>query len=203
MIISIRTTESFVQVKKNNSRGIHSLACKRSQGRTPRHAQLNRVIADGFKAAGIPTQSEPAHLSLSDGKRPDGITLIPYSMGKSVVWDGTVHSTLYTSNIQETARTAGAAARKAERQKLNKYAVFQREYHVVPLAFETHGSLGPATERFLKELSKKIVKTTGDNRAGAFFQQRLCLAVQWGNGISLLGSMADTPVDVGEPALGY
>jgi len=43
---------------------------------------------------------EPAGLTRLDGKRPDGLTLIPWQDGKSLMWDVTVVSTLADSYLQ-------------------------------------------------------------------------------------------------------
>ena len=88
---------------------------------------------------------------------------------------------------------AGAAAAQAERKKVNKYACFGADYEVTPLAFESHGSLGPSTTLFLEELSRRISTTTGDPRAGVYFRQRLCLALQRGNANLILGTMPQAP----------
>jgi len=36
---------------------------------------------------------EPAGLSRDDGKRPDGVTLLPWAKGKPLAWDVTVPDT--------------------------------------------------------------------------------------------------------------
>jgi hypothetical protein len=168
--------------------GTHGLVCARSVGRQPRHRLVNQVIADGLRSAGFPVRLEPANLLLADGKRPDGVTLIPYSRGQSVMWDATVWTTVCASQLRDTARRQGAAAEAAEAQKRRKYAPFARDYLVTPLAFESHGPLSVSTAEFLGDLSKKISRERGKS-AGTFFLQRLCLAVQRGNALSILGTM--------------
>ena len=42
--------------------------------------------------------------SRSDGKRSDDLTLVPWSAGKSIIWDVTVFDTLAASYIQITYR---------------------------------------------------------------------------------------------------
>ena len=64
--------------------GIHSFVCKRSPGRTSRHHAFNDLIARTFSSAGIPVTKEPSGLFRSDGKQPDGLTLIPWSNGKAL-----------------------------------------------------------------------------------------------------------------------
>jgi len=65
--------------------GLHSFVCKQAPGKTARHQALNDVVARAFSAAGIPVSKEPAGLSRTDGKRPDGMTLIPWWAGKPAV----------------------------------------------------------------------------------------------------------------------
>jgi len=60
--------------------------------------------------AGIPVSKEPAGLSRTDGKHPDGMTLIPWRAGKPAVWDVTVICTSAVSYLNSSAREAGAAA---------------------------------------------------------------------------------------------
>jgi len=40
--------------------------------------------------ANIPAVKEPSGLLRTDGKRPDGVTLIPWKDGRCVTWDVTV-----------------------------------------------------------------------------------------------------------------
>ena len=43
------------------------------------------VVARVFSLAGVPVVKEPAGLCRTDGKRPDGMTLIPWKADKPVV----------------------------------------------------------------------------------------------------------------------
>jgi len=90
--------------------GTHSLVCKQAPGRGERHHVLNDVVARAFASAGFPVSKEPAGLSRVDGKRPDGMTLIPWQAGKLVAWDVTVICTTGDSYVEALARESGAAA---------------------------------------------------------------------------------------------
>jgi len=70
-----------------DAREVQSFVCKRAPGRTARHHALNDLIARGFTSAGIPVTKEPTGLFRSDGKRPDGLTLVPWQSGKALCWD--------------------------------------------------------------------------------------------------------------------
>ena len=78
----------------------------------------------------------------NDGKHPDGLTLFPYKEGKCLVWDFTCVDTLANSNIKETVKQPGAAAKKAEKLKISKYKELQKDYYLVPIAVETFGGWG-------------------------------------------------------------
>jgi len=59
-------------------------------------------------------------LFLTDGKRPDGFTLVPWQSGKSLCWDVTVtcpDCPLAESYIDRAAIEAGAAAEMAATRK--------------------------------------------------------------------------------------
>ena len=104
-----------------DARGLHSLACCKIAPRHIRHSQLNDLILWAIKKAQIPASKESIGLSRSDGKRPDGATLVPWSRRKPLAWDVTVPDTLSASHIQATAISAGAAAEKASNNKTVKY----------------------------------------------------------------------------------
>ena len=55
--------------------------CRKAPGRTARHHALNDLVAQSFASAGTPG------LFCTDGKRPDGVTLVPWQWGRSLCWD--------------------------------------------------------------------------------------------------------------------
>ena len=59
------------------ARGEHGLSCSLGFGRMARHGVLNDLFYRALVKAGFPATKEPQGLLRSDGKRPDGITLIP------------------------------------------------------------------------------------------------------------------------------
>ena len=107
-----------------DARGLRSFVCKRAHGRAARHHALNDLIARSFAAAGVPVTKEPAGLSRTDGKRPDGLTLVPWQSGKPLCWewDVTVICSLAESYVNGAAREAGAAVEAAASRKEEKYA---------------------------------------------------------------------------------
>ena len=118
-----------------DARGTHGLACKRSAGRHPRHGLLNDVVWRAMLRAQVPSCKEPAGLSRSDGKRPDGVSLIPWSRGRCVAWDVTSPYTFAPSHLPTSATQAEAA-------KTLKYGALTTTHAFVPLAFETLGAWG-------------------------------------------------------------
>ena len=101
---------------------IHALHCKRGGGRCHCVAALNDLLQRSFNAAGVPSTLEPVGLSRSDGKRPDGPTLIPWSRGHPLVWNLTVPDTLAPSYRAQASTTAGNVAKAAEIRKQSKYS---------------------------------------------------------------------------------
>ena len=70
----------------------------------------------------MPSLKEPAGLLRTDGKRPDGVTQVPWRAGKCITWDVTVADTLAQSYIRSTAAVAGSAAEGAATRKQAKYS---------------------------------------------------------------------------------
>ena len=169
-----------------DSLGHHALTCRLSAGRHPRHTALNDVVKRALQSVGVPSLLEPNGIDRGDGKRPDGMTLFPYTEGKSLVWDATCVNTYAPSYLPATAVTAGAAASDAEQKKMRKYHGLTGRFQVQPVAFETSGACGPATSRFVRQLGARLVSATGDAREPSWLRQRLGLAVIRGNAASVL-----------------
>ena len=169
--------------------GIHGLSCRSSAGRFPRHLAANDIIKRALSSANVPSVLEPAGLSRRDGRRPDGLTLIPWSQGKCLVWDFTCVDTVARSHVQGCAQEAGSAANAAEERKLSHYSDLSSSYFIAPVAVETYGSLGTVSSSFIKDLSKRIVVASGDNKSGSYFRQRLSIVIQRGNALAVMGTM--------------
>src|SRR6218665_2667657 len=76
-----------------------------------------RHIHCSLSKAGIPSIKEPPGLIRTDGRRPDGLTMILWRAGRNLVWDATVVDTLAPSCVQASATMAGSAAEIATEEK--------------------------------------------------------------------------------------
>ena len=134
---------------------------------------------------------EPTGLSRSDGRRPDGMSLIPWQSGKSLTWDVTVATTLADSYINATASCAGAAAELAANRKTAKYADLPASYIFQPIALETLGPMNDSAVDFFSELGRRIVSNSNVDRETAFLFQRLSITMQRFNAILLHESFVE------------
>ena len=89
-------------------------------------------------------QASPA----TDGKRPDGVTVVPWSRGKLLVWDATCPDTYATSYTTIASQEAGVVAAIAEERKKAKYTCLSSYHIFTPVAVETAGVFGPETSRY-------------------------------------------------------
>ncbi|CAH2229203.1 jg1870 [Pararge aegeria aegeria] len=83
----------------------------------------------------------------------------------------------------------GAAASSAEQAKRRKYENLDSSFIFVPFGVETLGPWGPEARALFKELSKRVIESTGDPRAGSYLGQRISLAIQRSNAASILGTV--------------
>ena len=105
--------------------GISWAACKSA----PRSRQITTPAphhSDSYRPDALPAAQPTASkhciiiiIDRQDGKRPDGLTLIPWHGGRSLVWDVTVVSPLAASYVDRAATDAGTvtdmtATRKTE-----------------------------------------------------------------------------------------
>ena len=117
--------------------GTHGLHCRKSVGRHPRHLVINDLVKRSLGSAKIAAHLEPAGICRSDGKRPDGATVLPWRSRRILVWDTTCPDTFAPSHLDLAARGAGTVADQAEARKRAKYVELATTHHFIPLVVET------------------------------------------------------------------
>ena len=135
----------------------------------------------------------PRGLYRNDGKRPDGVTMIPWEMGKQLVWDVTVVNALAPSRLnQGSLCNPGTTATEAEARKIEKNReLTDNGYIFQPVALEVQGSLGESIEIFITRLCKMLCRSHDNQRAGSFLKQQISMALQIGNAACVLGTVSD------------
>lgn len=169
--------------------GLHGLCCKNSAGRYARHALANDLLKRSLVSSKIPALLEPTGCDRSDGKKPDGLTLVPWQNGKPLVWDFTCADTLAPSYAKGNSRKAGYAAQKRETHKLWLYRNLTPSFHVVPVCIETLGTIGESGLKLIQRIGELLKNVTGEKRATSFLLQRLSIAIQRGNAAAVLGTI--------------
>jgi hypothetical protein len=99
---------------------------------------------------------EPNRLSRDDGKRPDGMTLVPWIKGQPLVWDVTIVDTLADSYVLKTFEVSGFAA------EISSNYVFKG------LAFATSGD--SKSKKFLFERISLAIQRGNAASIRALFQ---------------------------------
>ena len=108
-----------------DTHGLHSFVCRKAPGKITRDHALNDLVVvpsllPVSTSVGIPSSKEQHSLVRSDGKWPDGLTLVPWKGGKPLAWDVTAVYTVADSYVAATAREAGAAAERVAELKIAK-----------------------------------------------------------------------------------
>ena len=112
--------------------------------------------------ANIPATKEPNGLLRTDGKQPDGLTLLPWRESRCLVWDVTIINTIAASYLTATSTEAGSAAEFAASCKKVKYQDLTERFMFVPIAIESLGPLGNKATSFLSELGRRITTATSN-----------------------------------------
>ena len=123
-----------------------------------------------------------------DGKRPDGLTLIPWQGGRSLTWDVTVVDTFAASYLAVNSIASGGACAAAVARKSAKYASLTSTYIFLPIAVETLGTINSEALDFLIELGRRIAVNSKDSREASFLFQRLSVLIQRFNAVAFRGS---------------
>ncbi len=172
--------------------GLHPLSCQYGSARIIRHSDINGIIHQTLNSLGYCAVREPEGLCRVDGKKPDGITRIPYVNGLELIWDATVVDTLCISYVANSSVKEGSAAHLAEEKKRNKYASVLNShpgrFFFVPSAVESCGTWGKEAHSMMSKLGKELAVKTGDFRSFSYVSQRLSLAIQRGNARIILSS---------------
>ena len=161
--------------------GYHLLTCKTGGGPVWTHNSIVSVWSDCLK---IHHKKEPRNRFTNTDDRPD-ITCFNCGSGSSVELDVAMAHPWSSDIFPTSAITDGAAARRREKRKEDKY---QHErlpagdfLSFVPLVFEHFGRWGEKAEGFLKELSKESTDEDGHRNTCEFvgyWRKRLSLQIQ-------------------------
>lgn len=187
--IPVCVTHTCICGEQVDEMGLHGLCCKKSVGRYSRHAMVNDLIKRALVTSKIPAILEPTGCNRSDGKRPDGLTLVPWQNGKPLVWDFTCADTLANSYVKGTSKKAGFAAQKRENHKRSTYNTLDSNFHFIPVCVETLGSFGDGALKLVKRIGELMQNVTGEKRSTNFLIQRISVAVQRGNAAAILGTV--------------
>ena len=158
--------------------GTHGLVCKRAAGRIARHQGFNDIIDRAFGTTDTPITNEPNGLSRLDGKRPGGLTLVPWAQGKPLTRDMTVIYTSASSYLAAASQTTGSAAELAAASKEDKYSCLANTHIFEPIAFETLGPMNFTAATLLCVLGRRATARTNETRETSFLFQRLSLNIQ-------------------------
>ena len=109
--------------ERNEQDGLLGLSCTKSAGRFSRHATLNSLIKQTLGSLDLPVMLElMLGLYRTDGKRSASVTMIPWEMGRQLVWDVTVVDALAPSRLNRGSLCSPETpATETEARKIEKY----------------------------------------------------------------------------------
>ena len=169
--------------------GTHGLQCKMSKDQLSRHHLVNDILTRALTMANVPAMLEPAGIVSEDNKQPDGMSNVPWSQGRHLIWDFTCPDTLAPSHLPATSVEVGSAAKVAEERKVVKYQSVAADHIFVPITIETLGPMGPEAKCFLQELGRRLNNHTGESDSASFLRQQISMVIQKGNALAMMGSM--------------
>jgi hypothetical protein len=160
-----------------------------------RHTEINSIINRSLTSIHVNSTLEPNGLSRDDGKRPDGMTLVPWIKGQPLVWDVTVVDTLADSYVLKSSEVSGFAAEMACKRKHSKYSsIISSNYVFKGLAFETLGPWCKEAIDFINVIGNRLIAESGDSKSKKFLFERISLAIQRGNAASIRGTFPDSAI---------
>ena len=128
----------------------------------------------------------------NDIGRPGGVTMLPWSRGRSLAWDFTCVHRLAVSHLSKGRQESSYVATAKEATKRQHYNDIPLCYILEAVAIETLGDIGDSSWAFLRTVDQRIQEQTSEKRSLAWLQQRLSIAVQRGNAARILESVPDS-----------
>ena len=195
IVVGLRLSSDLVEEHKCvcgsqvSMKGTHGLSCRRSGGRFARHHAVNETIRRVLVSGGVPSVLEPVGVCREDAKRLDGMTLIPWECGRSLLWDFT-H--VAPSNRTLASRGPASVACTAEETKRRKYSSLLPTYNFAPVCIETLGAWDDSARDLIRAIGRRVQESTGDPRSTIFLVQRLALDVQRRNVASIMAMLPST-----------
>ena len=123
---------------------------------------MNETICRTLVSGDAPTVLEPVGVCCDD-KRPDGMSLIPWSRGWPLLWDFISSDTLAPSNLSTFASGASRLANSAEPAKIRKYSSLTPSFYFSPLCVETLGAWGLCARSLVRQIGSWVMEQSGDN----------------------------------------
>jgi len=81
---------------------IHGLSCWKSADRCARHTAINSIVMAALSSAEILSRLEPRGRARDDGKRPNGVTSMPWKNSRCLIWDVTCPDTLAARYLEKS-----------------------------------------------------------------------------------------------------
>ena len=164
---------------------------------TPVPPQLSQPV--NYDSLGFSRNScyllEPPTLGHTDGKRPDGLTIVPLARaprlettvpcGISCAW--TCSQSATSTALFSVPELLPATPRR--RSDWNIRRIQQRTYEFVPVSLETLALGGDSAVDFLRDPGRRTASVTAQRRSFTFLTQHLSAAVR--AGIAVCGSLDD------------
>ena len=161
--------------------GLHALISPKFKHSFTRHNNCNPLVKEALKTDKIPSALKPVGLLRKDGRSPDGLKLIPWSVGRTLAWNFTCVSRLAKSNVQSGALPGSIAASQGETRKCRFYSDLPTFVHFEPIAIDISGAIGRTSLTILQDLASRVDTVTGDLASFPKLKQRFSLAIQRGN----------------------
>ena len=122
---------------------------------------------------------EPVGLTRLDGKRPDGLTLIPWQGDTSLTWDVTMSALLLASTYIPCLILPAAPLKSLCQEGIEvRYSIIPPDFIFQPIAIETHDPLNASALNLFSEVGRRLSSISGDPRETSFLFQRLSVIVQ-------------------------
>ena len=152
----------------------------------------NYIIWRLIKQAQVPSTKEPLGLTTRDNRRPDSVTLLPWSIGKPIAWDVTIPDTFADSHINATSTQARRVYPNiAVNSKTAKYVDLTATHVFMTIANETAGSWNQRANDDTEDICRCISIITEEPLQSIHLFQCISGAIQHGNTVSFTSMFGD------------